>query len=492
MSISQAIQSALSGLNATQTQAAIVSRNISNAQTEGYVRKDVELGSLVVGGSGAGVSVLSISRTVDEFLIRDVRTAASRVGYQETLSAALSLYTDLVGQPQDERSLASALGEFQRELALLGENPEDVALQQAVAAKARDLTGVFKHTDSAIRQLREDADAQISGTVLNINRDLSEIHRLNLEIQGRGRDGDIGDLLDQRDRLIDRLSQEIPINVLPSNNGVTILTNGGVTLLDSEVHPLSFAASPVIPPNAAYTPPPGPSALSGLTVDGVDIAPGSNYPGALSGGKLAAHFEIRDRLMPRFQRQVDELASQLTAAFQNADATVTGVAPSDTGFFTDAGAAHDPLAYAPGLAGRIAVNTLIDPLAGGDPSRIRDGAHAAVPGPAGDPAQIQAFSAVFTQTFGFDPAAGIQTSATLLNYASNASSDAHTLRSTAQNNAKSETIAFDSLSNSRLSKDGVNIDDEMQKMLSIERSYAASAQVISAANRMLDQLLASF
>jgi len=29
-------------------------------------------------------------------------------------------------------------------------------------------------------------------------------------------------------------------------------------------------------------------------------------------------------------------------------------------------------------------------------------------------------------------------------------------------------------------------------MLSIERSYAASAQVISAANRMLDQLLASF
>lgn len=43
MTISQAIQSAMSGLQATQTQAAIVSQNIANAQTQGYVRKDVKI-----------------------------------------------------------------------------------------------------------------------------------------------------------------------------------------------------------------------------------------------------------------------------------------------------------------------------------------------------------------------------------------------------------------------------------------------------------------
>jgi len=491
MSISQAIQSALSGMNATQTQAAVVSRNIANAQTEGYVRKEVSLGSLVVGGSGAGVSVLGISRTVDEYLIRDMRKSTSEVGYQEVLNASLGLYTDMIGQPQDERSLASAIGEFERELTLLGENPEDVALQQSVIARAKDLVNTFGRTDKSIRQLREDADSQISTTVADINRNLSEIHQLNREITARQNSGDVGDLLDQRDRLIDSLSKDIPVNVFPSNNGVTIMTQGGVTLLDSEVHQVNFAASPLIPANAAYVPPPGPSALGGLTVDGVDITPNSGYPGSISAGTLAGHFEIRDTLMPRFQKQVDELASQLTAAFQAADATVTGLAPNDTGLFTDAGNAHDPLAYAPGLAGRISVNALADPQAGGDPAKLRDGMHAAVAGPAGDPTQIQAFSAVFTQTFNFDVTAGIQTSATLGSYAANSASDAHAQQTTASVNMQSEKTALESFSNARLSRDGVNIDDEMQKMLTIERSYAASAQVISAANRMLDSLLAA-
>ena len=124
MSITQAIQSALSGLQANQMQAAIVSRNIANAQTDGYVRKNVELGSKVVGGVGTGVEVQSISRKVDEYLIRDMRTSAARVGYQQALSNALTIYTDIVGQPQDERSLATMLGNLERQLKQLGDAPD--------------------------------------------------------------------------------------------------------------------------------------------------------------------------------------------------------------------------------------------------------------------------------------------------------------------------------------------------------------------------------
>ena len=41
---------------------------------------------------------------------------------------------------------------------------------------------------------------------------------------------------------------------------------------------------------------------------------------------------------------------------------------------------------------------------------------------------------------------------------------------------------FDSVS-------GVNIDDEMTQLLLLERTYAASSQVLSAVQRMMDELL---
>src|SRR3546814_9573123 len=131
MSISQAINAALSGLRATQTQSAILSRNVANAQTPGYVRKDVDLSSLVLGEVGYGVRVDGIARRVDEFLIRDVRNASSGAGEQQVLAEALKYFTDIVGQPQDERSLASLLADFDRQLGALGESPESAASQQA-------------------------------------------------------------------------------------------------------------------------------------------------------------------------------------------------------------------------------------------------------------------------------------------------------------------------------------------------------------------------
>src|SRR5690606_18956098 len=214
MSITQAIQSALSGLQANQMQAAIVSRNIANAQTDGYVRKNVELGSKVVGGVGTGVEVQSISRKVDEYLIRDMRTSAARVGYQQALSNALTIYTDIVGQPQDERSLATMLGNLERQLKQLGDAPEDVGHQQSAVPPAHILMDTFDGTNDDIRQEREDADAQIAATVTNITSRLVQIHELNRQTSAKGTGADNGDLIDQRDRLLVQLSSDLPIRVI--------------------------------------------------------------------------------------------------------------------------------------------------------------------------------------------------------------------------------------------------------------------------------------
>lgn len=490
MTITQAINAALSGLRAAQTHSALVGRNVANAQTPGYVRKDIGLSNYVIGGTGAGVRVDGIFRRVDELLIRDVRNASSGVGKQEVLAEALGYFTDLVGQPQDERSLASALAALDRVLGELGDTPDSATLQQTVVTTAEELAAVFHRTDAAIRRAREDADARIAESVRNINSALDRIHALNKMITARSQSGtDTTDLRDERDNLIDMIAKEIPIRTLTSDEGeVTIVTQGGTVLLDEQVSYLQFNHSATIPPGMLYDPT-TPGGISGLEVNGIDIAPGSGYGGAITSGRLAGLFEIRDSVMVRFQIQIDEAASQLIAGFQTADATVTGGPPTDTGLFTDGGNAHDPTAYVPGLAGRIAVNDLVKPEVGGELWRVRDGIHAAAPGASGDSTQVRQFEAVFDAVMSFDPAAGLQTSAKLLDFAAAAVSDQHAMRVQAETSLEGQTIAYDTLVTNRLNRDGVNVDEEMQMLLTIERSYAANAQVLSIANQMINRLL---
>jgi flagellar hook-associated protein 1 FlgK len=73
MSLSLALDSALSGLITAQRQTALTSRNIANAATPGYTRKEAELASLTIMGEGRGVTVAGIVRKVDKMLQQDVR-----------------------------------------------------------------------------------------------------------------------------------------------------------------------------------------------------------------------------------------------------------------------------------------------------------------------------------------------------------------------------------------------------------------------------------
>jgi flagellar hook-associated protein 1 len=69
-----AMRSALSGMQTMQTALAVTSNNIANANTDGYTKKTVNISSQAVDGIGSGVQVDSVTRTVNEFLMRDLRS----------------------------------------------------------------------------------------------------------------------------------------------------------------------------------------------------------------------------------------------------------------------------------------------------------------------------------------------------------------------------------------------------------------------------------
>lgn len=484
MSIGLALQTALSGLQANQTKSAILSRNIANATTPGYTRKEAVLTSVTIGGDGRGVQVSDVRRSADASLAREVRVQASATAAQTARAEILSVYTQAIGQPQEERSFSAALAALERAFYGLEDLPDSPTQQRAVVDAAVTLADRLNAADKAVSTAREQADAGIGDAVATINTSLKRLEELNRQVAVRAGTGqDITELEDERDRLLDGLSEQMGIQYFTRDaHSIVVMTTGGVTLLDETARQVEFTRTPVIGATASY---PG-GGLSGLTVDGVDVAPGSAYPNPVKGGRLEGLFAVRDQIMPETQRQLDEVASVLADRFQQADASVAATA---TGLFTENGTRHDRASGSiTGMAGRIQVNDLVRLEAGGDPALVRTGLYSAG-GDVGDTTQVRAFLNVFTTNVAFNASAGLLTSGTVKDFANAAIGQQHSVRATAENSAKSLDIQLETVRATREGREGVNIDEELQELIVLERSYAANAQIMQAASRMLDKLL---
>jgi hypothetical protein len=180
-------------------------------------------------------------------------------------------------------------------------------------------------------------------------------------------DRDASPLMDQRQQLIDKIAEIVPLRQIDRDTGqIALISTGGAVLLDGR--PALFGFTPVgkVTPDMTLAS----GALSGLTMNGRPVTFGDGS-GKLDGGAMAANFRLRDIEAPVQQVRLDALARDLIARFANpsVDTTLTSGAP---GLFTDAGAAFNA-ATETGLAGRLAVNAAADPANGGALWRLRDG-----------------------------------------------------------------------------------------------------------------------
>lgn len=461
MSVQLALTSALSGLRTTQQQAAMVSHNLANATTAGYVRRDLDLSAVTTAGRGAGVRVDAVARKVDELLIRDARFETSRYSGQEARASALADYALVLGQPQDEKSVSTQLSKLQQAFSRLHDMPNDDAARNAVVSQAAALADGLNRAAEAAQTVQEDARGRLLTSVDAVNTSLQRISELNGRIATlESRGGDAGDLHDERDRLLDQVSQEIGIRTYSREDGqVVVMTRNGQTLLD---HPLAPGDQPLT--------------LLGDEVMANGVALSAKPDSEIQSGRIMGYVQTIKQDMPRAMAQLDELAAGIVQAFQGAEAD-----PTQPGLFTDAGAAYGATA---GLASRIAVNDVVRT----ESWRMQSGVQAAAPLQPGDQTQIDKFLTVFTGTRGF-AATDMPANATLGGYATAMVSAQQGYRTGAESEMNARKISADTLETARINRDGVNIDDEMQKLMLIEQSYGASAQVVQVAGRMIDILL---
>lgn len=483
MSLSSTLQNALTGLGAAARSAQVVSNNVSNATTEGYSRQEIELSPKVVGGRGAGVQVVGISRAVDEVLLREHRLAKASIGSAEVASDFQSSALNLIGEPQDTGSLNARVVEFEAALLEAASRPESDARLSAVLSAASSLSDKLNAAADGVQVLRQDADAAIATEVQRLNNALVQIHDLNEQIlRAQGTNRDYPSLLDNRDRLINDISDLIPIRKLErENDTVALYTLTGTRLVDIE--PAEFEFQTTTPITGDMTQASG--ALSGLVLNGQSLTT-SGENGQIAGGRLAALFAVRDELSVTVQTNIDTVAQDLISRFQDPTVDPT-LAVGDPGLFTDGGAALDPLDTV-GLSARISVNNLVNPDEGGDLWRLRSGIGAVAAGPVGDASliqsQIESLSAFVTPTGGTFSTSG----KTVAGFASELASLVGQSFQDSESRLTFETARFAGLDEALLAQ-GVDTDQELQKLLLIEQAYAANARVIQTADELIQLLI---
>lgn len=482
MSLTQSTSNALSSLSTVSGQISVVSQNIARVNNADATRKVANL----VSGPGGGVSIASISRTANKLLLDTYLNANAGSQTQTVINSALDQLQNTVGDTNSGTSPAALISKLNTSLQSYSSSPQNSAVGATVVTAAQELATALNNATQDVTDVRNQADSDIATSVANINNLLSQFQALNQQVVSASGSGqDITDVLDARDAVLKQLSNEIGIRTATRDNGdMAIYTDSGVTLFDKTARKVTFQSSANLSASSVGSP---------VYADGVPIA-GTQHTMSVSSGKLAGLVEVRDSIAPTYQSQLDEMARGLISAFAESDQSGSGL-PDAAGLFTAGGASTIPTSLAPGLAGSIKVNPAVDPTQGGNAELVRDGGIAGsnykynTEGGASYTNRIQQLISNLGANQTFDPAAQIHSTGSVADYAKSSVSWLEALRQSSSNEAESRKTIADRAATSLSQDTGVNLDEEMTNLLSLERTFQASSRLINTVDAMISTLL---
>jgi len=482
MTISSALNNALSGLHAAGRATDVIATNISNATNPGYARRELEISSTSANQIG-GVTVNGVIRMNNPIILASRREAQADFGFANVINTFLSGLERQLGTPDSPLALTNQLANFESQLLLASSRPDAVERLDAGVASASELASSIRDSAKSISQMRSDADSNIHAMVNRLNAGLLELEELNTKIAELNISGlDDSALRDTRQGVIDDIHELVPVQLAQRDHGkVALYSNGGVILIDGSAREIEFTKSNLVTPYMTLAN----GTLSGLTIDGFDIRTDTSN-GGLPGGKIAAEFDVRDTLGPDALTQLDAFARNLVERFQDPTVDPT-LLPGDPGLFTDNGLAFDPVNEV-GLSERIQINAAVDPSQGGETWRLRDGINAVTPGAVGQSSLIDALrSSLREQTT--PPSGDFGTGQlTMSDVASAMMSRVGVQRLTSEQSLAFSAVTFHEVSQAERAA-GVDTDAELQRLIVMEQAYAANARVFDTVQNMMDVLM---
>ncbi|OPF92651.1 hypothetical protein I8G32_04059 [Rhodopseudomonas palustris] len=329
MSLGDALAIAMAGLRVNQATMSLVSSNVANAETPGYVRKTVNQSAVNAGETGTSVKVVGVDRQLDDYILAQLRTETSGGAYASLRSDFLKQLQGLFGDPNSTGTLENSYNGLTTALQALATSPDSTSARIAVLNAAQAISSNLNSTSNGIQTLRAGCETGIADAVTTANNLMQQIANINTHIQtnplgGTSTDAATSAMLDQRDQAINQLSQLMDIRVVTNGaNQVTVFTGSGVQLVGMEAAKLTFNAQGTVSPTTMWNPNTAISDLGSIRV-GYANGSSSDLTSSLKSGKLAAYVELRDKTLVQAQTQLDQFAASLSSALS--DKTTAGTA----------------------------------------------------------------------------------------------------------------------------------------------------------------------
>ncbi|MDM4764533.1 flagellar hook-associated protein FlgK [Pelomonas sp. SE-A7] len=213
-----------------------VGQNIANANTPGYSRQQVVLttpeGQFTGSGFfGKGVNVQTVTRAYNEFLTKDAAASKSQAFMDSTRLTNLQQLEKLF--PPGDQGLGQAANQFLNAMVDVASRPSDPSARQVVLGRAQELAARYASAGQQLADLQAGLVSDLRANINVVNQLATQIAAANDQIaRSTGSGHTANDLLDQRDQLINKLSEYVQVSTLPSEDGtVGIFIGGGQRLV---------------------------------------------------------------------------------------------------------------------------------------------------------------------------------------------------------------------------------------------------------------------
>lgn len=305
-------QTGVSGLLAAQQQLATTGHNIANVNTEGFSRQRAEQRPNIAleSGSnfvGSGTYVNDITRLYNQFSYREQIINQSNLGGANAANQSLTQLNSILSSAGG--AITSSLEQFYKSINSIADNPSDPGLRSIALNQAKTLSTNFNNLSQNFDRIEKATNSeieQITNQISEISNEIASINERILNSNDLAQNGAPNDLLDERDRLINKLAEYTNVNTVTDANGVmTVLIGDGNTLV-AGITPLKV------------------STLVGLDdplKTRIAITNGSTQiplNSATLGGSLSAKIQFRDQDLAQVRSDINRVSLVLSDTLNNA------------------------------------------------------------------------------------------------------------------------------------------------------------------------------
>jgi len=246
MSSMSSLYLGVTGLNVSQAALNVTSHNLANVDTTGFVRQQAvqtdfnyrKLGETYFNTlqQGLGANFAEVKQVRDSFLDAAFRKETGRQAFYEAQYDAVSEVETLFGELEGE-TFQDVIGEFWTSLQELAKEPDSVVTRASLIETAVSFIERADNISQQLKAYQVNLNTKIQDQVDRINEIGDNIKTLNIKIRQYESTGieNANDLRDERNNLLDELSEYVGITYKENTDGVVTVNVEGVPFVTEDL-----------------------------------------------------------------------------------------------------------------------------------------------------------------------------------------------------------------------------------------------------------------